>query len=63
MAAHNEVSGVPAHANRFLFTEVLRDDWGFEGFVVSDWMDIERLKGIVLQKHKLKPFFKLLMRV
>lgn len=46
MAAHNEVSGVPAHANRFLFTEVLRDDWGFEGFVVSDWMDIERLKGL-----------------
>ncbi len=46
MAAHNEVSGVPAHANRFLFTEVLREDWGFKGFVVSDWMDIERLKGL-----------------
>ncbi len=46
MAAHNEVNGVPAHANRFLFTEVLREEWGFEGFVVSDWMDIERLKGL-----------------
>jgi len=46
MAAHNEVSGVPAHANRFLFTEVLRNDWGFDGFVVSDWMDIERLRGL-----------------
>ena len=46
MAAHNEVNGVPAHANRFLFTEVLREDWGFEGFVVSDWMDIERLNGL-----------------
>jgi len=46
MAAHNEVNGVPAHANRFLFTEVLREEWGFEGFVVSDWMDIERLNGL-----------------
>ena len=43
MAAHNEINGVPAHANRFLFTDVLRKEWGFEGFVVSDWLDIERL--------------------
>lgn len=43
MAAHNEINGVPAHASRFLFQNVLRDEWGFEGFVVSDWMDIERL--------------------
>ena len=43
MAAHNEINGVPAHANRFLFQGVLRDEWGFEGFVVSDWLDIERL--------------------
>lgn len=43
MAAHNEINGVPAHANRFLFTDVLRGEWGFEGFVVSDWLDIERL--------------------
>lgn len=44
MAAHNEINGVPAHANRFLFTDVLRGEWGFDGFVVSDWMDIERLR-------------------
>lgn len=43
MAAHNEINGVPAHANRFLFHDVLRGEWGFKGFVVSDWMDIERL--------------------
>ena len=43
MAAHNEINGVPAHANRFLFHDVLREEWGFKGFVVSDWMDIERL--------------------
>ena len=43
MAAHNEINGVPAHANRFLFHDVLREEWGFKGFVVSDWLDIERL--------------------
>lgn len=46
MAAHNEVNGVPAHANGFLLDQVLRDEWGFNGFVVSDWMDIERLKTL-----------------
>lgn len=43
MAAHNDLNGVPCHANHWLLNEVLRDEWGFEGFVVSDWMDIERL--------------------
>ncbi len=43
MAAHNEVNGVPSHGSRFLLNDVLRDEWGFKGFVVSDWMDIERL--------------------
>jgi beta-glucosidase len=43
MAAHNEVNGIPCHSNNWLMNEVLRDEWGFDGFVVSDWMDIERL--------------------
>ena len=43
MAAHNEINGVPAHANRFILTDVLRKEWGFKGFVVSDWMDVSRL--------------------
>ncbi len=43
MAAHNELNGVPCHANSFLLTDILRNEWGFDGFVVSDWMDIERL--------------------
>ncbi len=43
MAAHNEVSGVPAHMNKHLLTDILRNEWGFNGFVVSDWMDIERI--------------------
>ncbi len=43
MAAHNELNGVPCHGNEWLLTDVLRNEWGFKGFVVSDWMDIERL--------------------
>ena len=43
MAAHNEVNGVPCHGNRYLLTEVLRHELGFEGFVVSDWTDVARL--------------------
>src|SRR3712207_3493635 len=37
MAAYNRVNGVPAAENRWLLTEVLRDEWGFGGAVVSDW--------------------------
>jgi beta-glucosidase len=43
MAAHNEVNGVPCHGNHYLLTEVLKDELGFEGFVVSDWTDVPRL--------------------
>src|SRR5215813_6286344 len=38
-----EVNGVPGHINRHLLTEVLRDELGFKGFVVSDWQDIKKL--------------------
>lgn len=43
MTAHNEVNGVPCHGSKYLMTDLLRDTWGFDGFIVSDWMDIERL--------------------
>ena len=36
MTAYMDLNGIPATGNRWLFTEVLRDRWGFEGFVVSD---------------------------
>jgi beta-glucosidase len=38
-----EVNGIPGHANGYLLKTVLRDELGFQGVVVSDWMDIERL--------------------
>lgn len=43
MAAHNEVNGIPCHGNTWLLKDILRDEIGFNGFVVSDWMDIERM--------------------
>ena len=43
MAAHNEINGIPCHGNSWLLKDLLRDELGFDGFVVSDWMDIERM--------------------
>jgi beta-glucosidase len=43
MPAHNELNGVPSHANKELMTGLLREQWGFKGFYISDFMDIERL--------------------
>ena len=40
MASFNELDGTPATANRHLLTEILRDEWGFDGFVVSDYTGI-----------------------
>src|SRR5690554_33370 len=43
MASFNEINGVPATADRWLMTEILRDEWGFKGFVVSDYTGINEL--------------------
>jgi len=44
MASFNEIGGVPSTANRFLLTEILRGEWKFEGFVVSDWGSVTELR-------------------
>src|SRR6202023_156042 len=44
MRAYMAMNGVPASANRFLLHDVLREKWGFQGFVVSDWESIAALK-------------------
>ncbi|NED85445.1 glycosyl hydrolase, partial [Streptomyces sp. SID11233] len=43
MASFNTVSGVPAHANSHLLTEVLREEWQYDGMVVSDWTGVQEL--------------------
>ena len=43
MSAYNDLNGVPATANRHLLTEILRDRWGFQGLVVSDWNAVQQL--------------------
>ena len=47
MCSYNRVNGVYASENEFLLTKVLREEWGFEGFVVSDWGAVnDRVKGL-----------------
>jgi beta-glucosidase len=43
MSAYMDLNGVPATGNRFLLHDVLREKWGFKGFVVSDWNSVESL--------------------
>ena len=43
MAAFNTVAGVPAHANKYTLRQVLKDSYGFDGFVVSDYTGIQEL--------------------
>ena len=38
-----EINGIPGHINHHILTDILRDELGFEGFVVSDWEDIKKL--------------------
>jgi len=43
MASFNEVDGIPATGNKFLMTDVLRKQWGFKGFVVTDYTGINEM--------------------
>lgn len=54
MTAHNELNGIPCHSDKWMMEEVMRKELGFEGFVVSDWMDIERLhtRHLVAENQK-----------
>lgn len=47
MSAFDDIAGIPSSANRWLITDVLRGEWGFKGFVVSDWTSI-----VELQNHR-----------
>lgn len=43
MTSFNELDGIPASGSRYLLTEILRDEWGFDGFVVTDYTSIEEM--------------------
>lgn len=43
MPAHNELNGIPCHANKRLMSDIMRNEYGFDGFIVSDWMDMEAI--------------------
>ena len=49
MPSYNEIDGVPSHANRWLLTKVLREEWGYKGSVQSDYFAIKEL----IARHKL----------
>jgi beta-glucosidase len=46
MVNSSEVNGIPGHANPYILKTILRDELGFEGLVVSDWQDIEKLVNV-----------------
>jgi len=43
MSGFNEINGIPATGNEFLLKKILREEWGFEGFVVSDWASVTEM--------------------
>lgn len=48
MAAYNSLDGIPCSSNKWLLTDVLRKEWGFKGFVVSDYWSVTH----IYEKHK-----------
>lgn len=57
MTAHNELNGIPCHSNEWLMEDVLRGEWDFKGFVVSDWMDIEHIYDLHAVAENIKEAF------
>ncbi|MGH8288846.1 MAG: glycoside hydrolase family 3 N-terminal domain-containing protein [Steroidobacteraceae bacterium] len=46
MASYNEIGGIPSHANHWMLTDLLRNEWGFKGVVLSDYEGIEQLMSL-----------------
>lgn len=44
MPGHNNINGVPVHASKKLLTDIVKDEYGFDGFYISDMGDVENLK-------------------
>jgi beta-glucosidase len=52
MSGYDDLDGVPATSSRQLLTDILRTEWGFNGFVVSDWASVEQLVDHGIAKDK-----------
>ncbi|MDR2948618.1 MAG: glycoside hydrolase family 3 C-terminal domain-containing protein [Prevotella sp.] len=54
MSSFNDISGIPGTANHYILTDILKDRWGHDGFVVSDWGAIEQLRpqGVAADKKE-----------
>lgn len=54
MSGFNDISGIPATCNYYTLTEILRNRWNFNGFVVSDWNAVEQLiyQGVAQDKKE-----------
>ena len=57
MAAHNELNGIPCHADQWMMTDIMRGEYGFNGFIVSDWMDVDRIYDLHYAALTLKDAF------
>src|ERR1051326_7770411 len=53
MACYNEIWGLPAHINKYLLTDILRKEWGFNGLIVSDYFAIRDVSTL----HKITPSY------
>lgn len=54
MVNSGEVNGIPGHANKYLLTDVLKDEWGFQGLAVSDWEDFINLHKVAQTDSSVK---------
>lgn len=59
MVNSGEINGIPAHASKWLLTDLLRDEMGFEGIVVTDWEDI----GYLVTRHRVARDYKEAIRM
>lgn len=61
MSSFNDLSGVPTTVNRYLLTEVLKEQWKHDGFIVSDWESIHQLINQGVAKDRKEAAYKSIM--
>lgn len=54
MPGHNDIGGVPCHSSKWLLTDVIKKEYGFRGFFISDMMDMDNLKKLHYTAHNQK---------